>query len=967
MRLWLPILFGSIITMILIISSVTYYNVQQNKMDEQGKTLATIASALGKRLDRILFERQADISVLGQNPLLATDDLPTITHYLQLIQDTYQAYSWIGLTDESGQVIAATIPSTVGLIMNQDPSFQTIQHTTGIHIGDAKPRDILGDQYALMIAIAIQPDTSTSQETALKKGLFAYIPLEHLAQEFKRQTSVLRQQYPMISMIEWQLLRHDGLVLFDSSDDEVGHVNLLTVKRPSAQAVTMGHDGYVQERHDRKDIEVLTGYSQMKGSGLASSFNWGILVRRDLDELLAASQDLLWKFAAAVVVLLLLIGLLAWMTYRLQRSQILERNANRLAQRAEKRFRTIVEAAPSGMIMIDRSGTIVLANPLISQQFGYTNEELLNHSIDMLVPERFRPQHAMHRSNFFSTTEGRNIAGGRELYGRRQNGTEFPIEIGLNPLITDEAHYVLASVIDITERKLAEQQLQELNRTKELILKSVEEGIYGLDITGHVIFINKAGAAMLGYSPEELIGMPMHSTIHHTTFEGTPYPQHTCPIHTASQVEAIQHITDEVLWRKDRTYFPVEYTSAPIKNEHGEIEGAVVTFQDVTEQKKQRDEINVLTERLQLATQAAEIGVWDWDVVHNHLTWDDRMYALYGQLPHSHTMTYESWLATLHPKDYARAHGELQEALHSHTHFRANFRVIWPNHSIHYIQAFAIINRTHDGKAIRMTGVNWDITNEKVNEEVLTQYIENLRRSNSELEQFAYVASHDLQEPLRKIRNFSELLSARAEGHLPQELEKFLTPIVSSATRMQALVQDLLAFSRIAREGPDVAPVDLHVLVEQVKSSLESTITESQATLIIDPLPTIEGNATQIEQLFQNLIANSLKYHGDRAPRITITATRHDTYWQFAISDNGIGIDPQYADRIFVIFQRLHTKQAYDGTGIGLAICKKIVERHEGQIWVESTPNEGSTFFFTLPNSQAGNDHQAVLVSEQMS
>ncbi|GJL55654.1 MAG: hypothetical protein NPIRA02_27860 [Nitrospirales bacterium] len=960
-------MFGSIIAIILIISTITYYIVQRNTIDEQGKTLATIASALGKRLDRILFERQADISVLAHTPLLLTNDRDSITQHLQLIQNTYKAYSWIGLTDEKGQVIAATIPSTVGIIMNQDPAFNAIQRTTDIYIEDAEPRDILEDQFALMIAIAIQPNTKTSQKATFKKGLFAYIPLDQLALEFIRQTAVLQQQYAVMSMIEWQLLRHDGLVLFDSSNNENGTANLLTLNYPSTQAVSRGEDGYVEERHHRRDIDVLTGYSQMKGSGLASTFHWGILVRRDLEEVLSESRKLLWTFAAAVICLLCFIGLLAWTTHRLQRSQVLERAANRSTRRAEKRLRGIIEAAPSGMIMIDRAGTIVLANALISEQFHYTNDDLINHSIDTLVPERFRPQHTIHRTKFFSATETRYMGAGRELFGRRQDGSEFPIEIGLNPLLTDDGHYVVASVIDITERKHAEKQLQELNRTKELILKSAGEGIYGLDVTGHVIFINVAGATMLGYSPKDLIGLPMHSTIHHTKPDGSPYPHDVCPKHTAIQDGRIQQVRDEVFWRKDGTCFPVEYTIAPIKNEHGEIEGAVVTFQDVTEQKKQQDEINILTERLQIATQAAQIGVWDWDVQHNRLTWDDRMHALYGSSLSSRPLTYETWLAAVHPRDSARTHEELQDALHHHTHFNTNFRIIWPDYTVHHIQTYAVVNRNKSGEAIRMTGVNWDITNEKINEEVLTQYIENLRRSNSELEQFAYVASHDLQEPLRKIRNFSELLSAKAEGHLSPELEKFLTPIVSSATRMQALVQDLLTYSRIAREGPDVAPVDLQVLVEQVKNSLESAIAETQATLIIAPLPTIEANATQIEQLFQNLIANSLKYHGDRAPRITITATQHDTYWQFAVSDNGIGIDPQYADRIFVIFQRLHTKQKYDGTGIGLAICKKIVERHEGQIWVESTPDEGSTFFFTLPSSQTEKDHREVLVSEHIS
>lgn len=951
MQLWLSILLSTIVAIILIISGITYYLVKQNNMDEQGKTLATIATALGKRLDRILFERQADISVLAKTPILGTHDRTAIIRHLQIIQDTYQAYNWIGITDEKGQVVAATIPSTIGIIMNQNPAFQTIQQSPGIYIEDAKPRDILNEQLALLIAIAVQPDQSATKGAPFKKGIFAYISLEYLGKEFNRQTAVLRQQYPMTSMLEWQLLRRDGLILFDSGTSDPGPVNLQALNLGSAQSVAKGQNGYMQEFHLRRKIDVLTGFSQMKGSGLASTFNWGILVRRDRNELLAASHALLWEFAAAVIFLLLLIGLLAWSMKRLQRAQELERAANRLAQRAEQRFRTIVETAPSGIVMIDQTGTIVLANTLLCQQFGYTSTELLHQSIEILIPERFRKNHPAHLGKYFTAPEPRSLMLDQEPYGLHRNGTEFPVEIGLNPLTTDEGNYALASVIDVSERKHAEKELQGLHRTKELILNSAGEGIYGVDVNGNTIFVNVAAASLLGYRPEELIGTPMHSMIHHTKPDGSVYAYQDCPIHQTFECGTIQTIKDELLWHKDGTSISVEYTSVPIRNESNEIEGAVVTVQDITEQKKHQNEIALLSESLQIATQAAEIGVWDWNIVENALTWDDRMYALYGEPSGSTALSYEVWRSALHPHDDERVHGELQDALQHQTHFRTHFRIIWPDHSIHYIQVFAVIHRDQTGTAIRMTGVNWDITREKINEEALAKNIEDLRRSNAELEQFAYVASHDLQEPLRKIRNFSELLRERAKHQLPSEFEKLLAPIVNGAMRMQDLVQDLLTYSRVSREGRTAELVDLQVIAENVKNTLESAIAESHATITIGALPTLEAHATHIEQLFQNLISNSLKYHGSQPPRIEISATKIKKYWQFSIRDNGIGIDPQYAERIFVIFQRLHTKQEFAGTGIGLAICKKIIERHEGQIWVESKLHEGSTFFFTLPQS----------------
>ena len=259
--------------------------------------------------------------------------------------------------------------------------------------------------------------------------------------------------------------------------------------------------------------------------------------------------------------------------------------------------------------------------------------------------------------------------------------------------------------------------------------------------------------------------------------------------------------------------------------------------------------------------------------------------------------------------------------------------------------------------------MNWDITQEKIAEDALTQTIDDLRCSNAELEQFAYVASHDLQEPLRKIRNFSELLETRYQEHLPPDAIKFLKPIVDGATRMQTLVQDLLDYSRVARGELQVKAIDLQEIAHLVQNTLEPIIEEQHATITFGRLPTIEANPTQIEQLFQNIISNGLKYRGTNAPVIEVSATAKGKVWEFAIRDNGIGIDPQYAERIFVIFQRLHTKKEYSGTGIGLAICKKIVELHGGTIWVDSKLNEGSTFFFTLPQLRENNLAKSVTSS----
>ncbi|WP_390883509.1 PAS domain S-box protein [Kovacikia minuta] len=408
----------------------------------------------------------------------------------------------------------------------------------------------------------------------------------------------------------------------------------------------------------------------------------------------------------------------------------------------------------------------------------------------------------------------------------------------------------------------------------------------------------------------------------------------------------------------------------PDFGEQGEVKGYFAMVTDITERKQAEAMLRESEQRLSLAVEGAEMATWDVDLQTGKALWSARHFQLLGyeHVP-SGEATLEMWRSRVHPDDLERVTRVAERAIQERSIYHSEHRIFRAdNGQIVWLGAFGQVLYDDAGKAIRFIGIILDITDRKRAEQVLQQAKEELEikvqertaelnslnqdlaRSNQELEQFAYVASHDLQEPLRAVTGYTQLLIQDYQDRLDDSAQEYANYIVDAAKRMQQLIQDLLAYSRVGTRSLTFFPTDCNAVMHQVLQNLQVAIAESNATILCDSLPTVHADRNQLIQLFQNLIGNAIKFHRPKtSPEIHISAELAASKWLFRVQDNGIGIKARYLDRIFEIFKRLHSRMEFSGTGIGLAICKKIVERHSGTIWVESEPGIGTTFYFTIP------------------
>jgi PAS domain S-box-containing protein len=606
---------------------------------------------------------------------------------------------------------------------------------------------------------------------------------------------------------------------------------------------------------------------------------------------------------------------------------------------SEARFRTLAESSPLA-VFVNREDKVLLANQACVKLFGAASpDELIGReALGLFAPES-RP---LVQERIRVDSEEVPLV---EVQIVRLDGTAIDVEATASPFLDQGVKAIQVLLRDITERKAADEALRRSASFLESLIDYASAPIIVWDTDLKVTRFNHAFERLAQRTSDEVVGHALD-----LLFPVEFREQSLAQIGLAGRGESLENADIPIL-RADGEIRTVLWSSADVYDSaSGETLLAVIAQgQDITERKAAEETLKRSEQNLNLSV--GRVGTWNWDLVTDALEWSPRAKAMFG-LPEDAHVTHESFLAALHAEDRDGADAAIKEALAGKTDCDMEYRAVWPDGTISWIYDLGRAYEDAAGTPVRMAGSMLDITERKAIEEELRERTEELLRSNTELEKFAYVASHDLQEPLRMVTNYTQLLQRRYQGKLDSDADEFIAYAVDGAARMRVLINELLAYSRVGTQGAPFVLTDLESLLDDVLQGLEVALLETHAIVTRDPLPELWCDPTQIARVFQNLIVNAVKFHGTVPPEVHVGARKAGQEWVFSVSDNGIGIEPEYFERIFVIFQRLQSRVEYEGTGMGLAIGKRIIERHGGRIWVESQPGAGSTFFFTLPADQ---------------
>jgi|GEM_PF-909622 len=610
------------------------------------------------------------------------------------------------------------------------------------------------------------------------------------------------------------------------------------------------------------------------------------------------------------------------------------KRAEEALKKSEEKFIKMFDDSPVAMGLFDiMEFKTININRAFEHLYGYSKQEIIgNYPIQEVFADKRQRDFLT-----LATLKGRTLEN-YEMKIRNKTGENRVVAV-TNVFIDIDNRPCLFSVsYDITDRKRAEEAVKKSEQKFAKMFHDSPVSMVLMDIpTSTTVDVNSTFERLYGYTREEVIGKPPPDIF------ADPEQLKTLIEHTNSG----KTLVDYPLKVKTKSG---EYKIFSVTNEFVEVQNqpcVISIAYDITEKKLAEDAIRRSEAQLKQMAEAMPHIIYsampDGSI--------DYINSRFGEYAGLNTQLYYAWEWTrlIHPDDLAGFQDKLNESLRKGIAYENTLRVRKYNGEYEWFLSRVVPIKNSAGQVVRWFGSSTNIHEQRKAYEEVQKLLKELERSNKDLEQFAYVASHDLQEPVRMIKSYIQLMMLKNNEHFSNETKEYMGYITEGATRMQELINDLLKYSRITSKKPEYEIFDCSIIVNEVLTDLKFKIQDENAVINVGSLPMIKADKVQIRQVFQNFIQNALKFRGEKNPEITIRAQNKENFWLFSIKDNGIGIEEKNYGRIFEIFQRLHEREKYPGTGIGLALCKKIIDRHGGHICLDSVPGEGTVFYFTLP------------------
>jgi len=609
---------------------------------------------------------------------------------------------------------------------------------------------------------------------------------------------------------------------------------------------------------------------------------------------------------------------------------------------SEEKYQLLLDGIQNyAIFMMDPRGQILSWNAGAERIKGYKTDEIVGRNFSCFFPpeeiERGRPEEILR----LTAASGRHEEQGLRV---RKDGSQFLASVVFTALRDPTGNLRGFSEFshDLTERKESEARYRGL-------LEAAPDAMVVVNVAGEIVLLNVRAEKEFGYRRDELVGQKVKNIIP----EG--FAERIIADGTRSAAEALaQQIGTGIELtgrRKDGSEFPIELMLSPLESTEGVLVTAAI--RDISVRKAAETHLAQMEGRYRGLLEAAPDAMVVVNVAGEIVLLNVRAEKEFG---YSRDELLGQKVKNIIPEGFAEriiADGTRSAAAALAQQIGTGIELIGRRKDGSKFPIEIMLSPLESTEGILVTAAIRDISVRKNSDEHLVKTVKELKRSNDELQQFAYVSSHDLQEPLRMVSSYTQLLAVRYKGRLDSDADEFIAFAVDGCNRMQGLIQDLLAYSRAGSNGKALSETSGEDALQAALTNLRAAMEQSGAVVTHDSLPVIKTDETQLTQIFQNLVGNAIKYRRAESPQVHISASKNGgNEWIFSVRDNGLGIDPQYFDRIFVLFQRLHGRDEFEGTGIGLAICKKLLERLGGRIWVESQPEKGSTFYFALPEME---------------